>query len=70
MVKSITIKIALIFSLARKWEIRHLDVNNAFLNKVLQEDMFMQQSPSLKQNKQQVCKLRKALYGLKQAPLA
>ena len=37
-----------------------------FVNRVLQENVFMQQPLDFEQNKQQVCKLHKTLYNLKQ----
>lgn len=68
-VKLITIKLILNIALTHKWSIQQLDVNNAFLNGLLHEDVYMEQprgfvtSPS-----SLVCKQHKALYGLKQAP--
>ena len=63
-------RVVLTNALARGWEIRQLDINNAFLNGILQEDVLMQQPLDFEQYNQQVCKLHKALYGLKQSPRA
>jgi hypothetical protein len=46
-----------------------MDVKNAFLNGVIQEEVFVRQPPDFENPKypDKVYKLSKALYGLKQA---
>lgn len=64
--------IILTIAVTRKWQLRKLDVSNAFLHRVLEEDMYMRQPPGFKDisNRDYVCKLQKSIYELKQFPRA
>ena len=50
-------------------ELRHLDVETAFLHGDLEEEIYMEQPPHFKdvEHPNFVCKLKKAIYGLKQS---
>ncbi|KAG8488664.1 hypothetical protein CXB51_016731 [Gossypium anomalum] len=73
-VKPATIQVILSIAVSRGWQLRQVDVNNAFLNYDLADKVFMQQPPGYVQygsnGKPLVCHLKKALYGLRQAPRA
>ncbi|KAG6412162.1 hypothetical protein SASPL_124832 [Salvia splendens] len=70
-VKPTTIRLILSIEVTMGWSITHLDVNNAFLNSDLKEDLYMRQPPEFEQCPPAlVCKLNKTLYGLKQASRA
>ncbi|KAG8501432.1 hypothetical protein CXB51_003747 [Gossypium anomalum] len=73
-VKPTTIRVVLAIAVSLGWSLRQVDVNNAFLNGDLSEEIYMVQPPGFEQQgdngQQLVCRLRKALYGLKQAPRA
>ena len=71
-VKATTIMIILSVAISKGWCLRQLDVKNAFLHGVLEEDVYMKQPPGYgeKNVPHYVCKLDKALYGLKQSPRA
>jgi hypothetical protein len=71
-IKPITIRTILSLAVASNWNIRQLDVTNAFLHGFLSEDVYMTQPPGFVHFSfpNHVCHLHKALYGLKQAPRA
>jgi hypothetical protein len=71
-VKAVTIRIVLSVAVSRGWCLRQLDVQNAFLHRVLEEEVFMSQPPRYEDPAfpNHVCKLDNAIYGLKQAPRA
>jgi histone deacetylase 1/2 len=67
----VTIRTVISIAVSNKWQIHQIDIDNAFLNGTIKEDIYMKQPPGFEHsNKQLVCKLQKALYGLKQAPRA
>lgn len=71
-VKIATVCLILSLAVSKGWSIRQLDVKNAFLHGVLEEEVYMKQPPGYenKNLSDYVCKLDNALYGLKQAPRA
>lgn len=69
-IKPTTIRLVISIALTKGWPLRQLDINNAFLNGELHEQVFMEQPKGFidPQYPSHVCLLKKALYGLKQAP--
>eukprot|EP00253_Pinus_taeda_P032184 PITA_32184 len=66
--------IRIVISLAAQmgWEIHQMDVKTAFLNGVIEEEVYNEQPKGFetREKKSHVCRLKKALHGLKQAPRA
>ena len=63
-VKPATIHLVLSHAISAKWPIHQIDVNNAFLNGDLKEDVYMIQPPGFVSNSPQlVCKLHKGYMG-------
>ena len=50
------------------WQVHQLDITTAFLNGVIDTDVYMKQPPGFADGNNMVCHLQKCLYGLKQAP--
>lgn len=71
-VKSTTIRTVLHLAINKGWSARQIDVNNAFLQGTLEEEVYVTQPPGFidRDHPHHVCCLRKALCGLKQAPRA
>ncbi|KAM1940384.1 hypothetical protein ACFX13_028093 [Malus domestica] len=69
-VRHTTVRIILALAAMNHWELKQLDIKNAFLHRDLNEEVFMKQSQGFvdPQHPTYVCKLIKSLYGLKQAP--
>ncbi|CAI7892332.1 unnamed protein product [Closterium sp. NIES-54] len=50
------------------WVVKQMDLTTAFLNSILEKEIFMAQPQGFDDGSGRVWKLKKALYGLKQAP--
>jgi hypothetical protein len=61
------IRIVLSFSVAKGFKLHQMDVKSAFLNGVLEEEVYVRLPPGFESEKypHRVYKLRKALYGLR-----
>jgi hypothetical protein len=67
-----TIRILLAFTTSKGFKLYQMDVKSAFLNGVIQDEVYVRQPPGFKNPKypDRVYKLSRPLYGLKQAPRA
>ncbi|ELR21400.1 GagPol, putative [Acanthamoeba castellanii str. Neff] len=65
------LQLLLAIAAALNLEVHQMDVDNAFLNADLSEEIYMQQPEGFEDqdHPDYVCRLQKSLYGLKQAPL-
>jgi hypothetical protein len=68
----VTIRLLIALAAHNGWEMHHMDVESAFLNGELQEEVFVEQPAGFikKGSEHKVLKLKKALYGLNQMPRA
>ncbi|CAI7916690.1 unnamed protein product [Closterium sp. NIES-54] len=67
-VKPTTLRTLLAGAAIKGWVVKQMDVTMAFLNGVLEEEIFMAQLEGFDDGSGRVLRLKKALYGLKQAP--
>ena len=72
-VKSSTIRVILSLAVTKGWNMRQVDIQNAFLHGILEEKVYMRQPLGFQdpyKPKEYICKLKKALCGLKLSPKA
>jgi hypothetical protein len=67
-----SICILLAYTTHHDFKLYQMDVNNAFLNWPIKEEVYVEQPPGFKDQEypNHVYKIHKALYGIKQAPRA
>ena len=67
-----SIRILISIDAQEEWELHHMDVKTAFLNREIKEDIYISQPEGfeIKGKEDHILKLQKVLYGLKQAPRA
>jgi hypothetical protein len=69
-VKSMAYKLLFNRAAVEDLEIEQMDVDVAFLNSDIQEDVYIEQPEGFEDGTGRVCKLNKTLYGLRQSPRA
>lgn len=67
-IRTESIKILLAVSALTNKIVHAMDVNNAFLNGILDSEVFMTQAPGFESENNTVYKLVKSIYGLREAP--
>ncbi|CAI7926084.1 unnamed protein product, partial [Closterium sp. NIES-54] len=67
-VKATALRTLLAGATIKGWVVKQMDVTMAFLNSVLEEEIFMVKPEGFDDGSDSVWKLKKVLYGLKQAP--
>jgi hypothetical protein len=67
-----SLRLLLALAALEDWEIHQMDIKSAFLNGVLDKEIYMEQPQGFVTAGQEtkVCRLKKAIYGLKQASRA
>ena len=70
--KPATLRLILSLAVSQRWHLGQLDINNAFLQGTLNEEVFMAQPPGFVDPSfsNHICRLNKAIYGLRQASRA
>ncbi|CAI7923146.1 unnamed protein product [Closterium sp. NIES-53] len=68
-VKPTTLRTLLAGAVVKRWVVKQMDVTTAFLNGIIEEEIFMAQPEGLDDGSGRVWKLKKVLYGLKQTPM-
>ncbi|KAJ6964061.1 hypothetical protein NC652_002364 [Populus alba x Populus x berolinensis] len=68
-IKQATVRVVFSIVVSYDWKIHQLDIHNAFLNGVLDEEVYMKEPPGFVDSvlPSHLCRLHKSLYGLKQA---
>ena len=68
--KYTTVRTLLAMAASQGLEVHQLDIKTAFLNGIIEEEVWIQQPPGHSTGDNKACHLHKTLYGLKQAPRA